>query len=132
MSNSIQNVVQASKNIINAATSTISVGAQMVADGTELLNNAVVETPQVMKALLAAPFAAAQGYIMEAEGVDSAEAEARAYRFVRQELSRTITEAGVGSGKVLANLLKEDNLDDVVVDGKRTEVEEIDLKPLSK
>jgi len=86
----------------------------MVADGTELLNAGVVETPQVMKALLSAPFAAAKGYIIESEGVSADVAEARAYRFVRQELSRTITEVGEGSGKLLAELLAEDNLDDAV------------------
>jgi hypothetical protein len=112
MSKSIHNVVLASKNIINAATSTISVGAQMVADGTELLNKSVVETPQVCKALLAAPFAAAKGYIMESEGVTSEVAEDRAYRYIRQELSRTIEEVGVGSGKLLADLLKDELGDD--------------------
>lgn len=114
MSSSILNVVQAVKNVTRAATSTISVGAQMVADGTELLNAGVVETPQVMRALLSAPFAAAKGYIMESEQVTADVAEARAYRFVRQELSRTITEVGEGSGKLLAELLAEDNLDDAV------------------
>ena len=124
MSKAIHNVVQASKNIINAATSTISVGAQMVADGTELLNNSVVETPQVMKALLSSPFAAAKGYIMESEGVSSDVAEERAYRFIKQELSRTIEEVGVGSGKLLAELLKEDNLDDALA----RKVEEITIE----
>lgn len=109
MSNSIVNLVQAVKNVTRAATSTISVGAQMVADGTELLNSGVVETPQVMRALLSAPFAAAKGYIMESEQVTADVAEARAYRFVRQELSRTITEVGEGSGKLLAELLKDDD-----------------------
>jgi len=114
MSNSIHNVVQAVKNVTRAATSTISVGAQMVADGTELLNVSVVETPQVLKALLASPFAAAKGYIIESEGVTAEVAEARAYRYIRQELSRTITEVGEGSGKLLAELLKEDDIDDAV------------------
>ena len=111
MSKSLNNVVRAVKNITHAATSTISVGAQMVADGTELLNNSVVETPAVMKALLASPCAAAKGYIMEAEGVSADVAEARAYKYVRQELSRTITDLGEGSGKLLADLLAEDDDD---------------------
>lgn len=83
----------------------------MVADGTELLNAGVVDTPKVMGALLATPFAAAKGYIMEAEGVSSDVAEERAYRYIKQELSRTIEEVGVGSGKLIADLLKEDDLD---------------------
>lgn len=111
----INNIVQASKNVINAATSTISVGAQMVADGTELLNKGVVETPQVMKALLATPFAAAKGYIMESEDVTAEVAEARAYRYIKQELSRTIEEVGVGSGKLLADLLKDEDMEVTIV-----------------
>lgn len=112
MSKSIHNLVQATSNIINAATSTIDVGCQVVADSTELLNSSVTETPQVLKALLASPFAAAKGYIMEAEKCSESEAEDRAYRYVRQELSRTITEVGVGSGKLLAEVLKDDLTDD--------------------
>ena len=104
----INNVVHASKNIINAATSTVSVSAQMVADGTELLNDSVTQTPLVLKALLTAPFAAAKGYIMESEGVGEAQAEARAYRFIKQSLSVTIEEVGVGSGKLLADLLRDE------------------------
>lgn len=108
MSKSINNIVKASKNVVHAATSTISVGAQLIADGTELLNNSIVETPQVAKALLATPFAAAKGYIMEAEGVTAEVAEARAYKYLKQELSHTIEEVGVGSGKLLADILRED------------------------
>ena len=107
----INNLVQATKNVVNAASTTISVGAQLVVDGTELLNASVVETPQVAKALLATPFAATKGFIMEAEGVSEEVAEARAYKYLRQELSHTIQEVGVGSGKLLADLLKEDEAD---------------------
>jgi hypothetical protein len=110
----INNVVVASKNIINAATSTVSVSAQVVADGTELLNDSVTQAPLVLKALLTAPFAAAKGYIMESEGVSEQVAEARAYRFIKQSLSTTIEEVGVGSGKLLADLLKEEDLDAAV------------------
>ena len=119
MSKSINNLVKASMNIIHASTSLIDVGAQMVADGTELLSNSIVETPQVCKALLSSPFAAAKGYIMEAEGVSEEVAEARAYRYLKQELSRTIEEVGVGSGKLLADLLKEDLDDDAPASTKK-------------
>lgn len=111
MSKSLNNLVRASKNVISAATSTISVGAQMVADGTELLNAGVVDTPRVMGALLATPFAATKGYLMEADGLSEEQAELKAYKYIKQELSRTIQEVGVGSGKLLADLLKEDDLD---------------------
>ena len=111
MSKSINNLVQASKNIINAATSTINVGCQVINDSSELLNNSVSSTPAVVQALLKTPFASAKGYIMEAEGVSADVAEERAYKYLNQELSRTIEEAGEGTGKLLADLLKED-LDD--------------------
>lgn len=104
----IKDITKATGNTINAATSTINVGAQMVADGTELLNKSIVSTPDVLKALLQSPFAAAKGYIMEAEGVSADVAEERAYKYVNQELSLTITEAGEGAGKLLAELLEED------------------------
>jgi len=125
MSNSINNVVQAVKNCTHAATSTISVGAKMVADGTELLNHSVVETPQVMKALLSSPFAAAKGYIMESEQVTAEVAEARAYRYVRQELSRTITEVSEGSGRLLVDLLKEDDADDAAPRSEHAEISQV-------
>ena len=80
----------------------------MIADGSELLNSGITDTPKVMGALLATPFAAAKGYIMEAEGVTAEVAEARAYKYINQELSLTIAEVGVGSGKLLADLLKEE------------------------
>ena len=118
MSKSINNVVKASKNIINAATSTIEVGCQVIADSTELLNKGVGDTPAVVRALLTAPCAAAKGYIMEAEGCSADVAEARAYRYVNQELSRTIAEAGEGTGKLLADLLKDEELEERKEDSK--------------
>ena len=109
MSKSINNVVKASKNLINAGASTISVGAQLVADGSELLNNSVGQTPAVLSALLTTPFAAAKGYIMESEGVTAEVAEARAYRFIRQDLARTITEGSEGAGKLMVSLFDDDD-----------------------
>ena len=111
----ITNVVKATKNVLNAAGNTIEVSSQLIADGTDVLNTSVSSTPAVLKALLTAPFAAAKGYIMESEQVSELEAEARAYKFIRQELSRTIEEVGVGSGKLLAELIAEDDQDDAKV-----------------
>ena len=108
MAKAINNVVTASKNLINIAGSTVQVGSEVVVDGSELLNSTVKSAPAVVKALLASPFAAAKGYIMEAEGVSEEEAEERAYKYARQDLSRTIEDAGTGAGKLLAELLKED------------------------
>ena len=107
----INNLVQASKSLINAGTSSINVGAQLIADGANLMNGSVEEAPKVVGALLTTPFAAAKGFLMEAEGVSADVAEERAYKYLKQELSRTIEEVGVGSGKLLADLLKEDDMD---------------------
>ena len=110
----ITNVVTAAKNILNTAGNSIEVASTLVADGTGVVNKSVSSTPAVLNALLTAPFAAAKGYIMESEGVSADEAELRAYRFIRQNLSVTIEQAGVGSGKVLAAILAEENMDDAV------------------
>ena len=102
------NLVQAAGNVLKAASTTINVGSQLVLDSSELLNNSIGSAPAVTKALLQSPFAAAKGYIMESEGVSEQEAEERAYKYLKQELSRTITDAGEGSGKLLADLFKEE------------------------
>ena len=119
MTNSVNNVVRATKNIVYAASSLIDVSAQLVADGTELLNSGITEAPQVTKALLASPFAAAKGYIMESEGVSEEQAEERAYRYLKQQLSVTIEEVGVGSGKLLAIMMKDDDEDVGTVNTKK-------------
>jgi hypothetical protein len=111
--NAIKNVVQASKNTVGAAANSVSVVAQMTADGTALINTGVGSAPGIIKSLLTLPFAATKGYLVQ-EGVDEAQAEAQAYRYVRQPLARTITQIGEGSGKLLSDLLKEDNLDAAV------------------
>ncbi len=109
----INNIVRATSNIINAATSTVSVSAQVVADSTELLNDSVKQAPGILAAILALPLAATKGYLVQ-EGMSVEAAEEQAYRFVRQPLARTIAEVGEGTGKLLADLLKEDNLNDAV------------------
>ena len=108
MANAISNLVQASKSLINAASSTVNVSCQVVADSAELLNKSIHHAPGVVKATIQLPMAASKGYIMESEGVSAEEAEERAYKYVRQELSRTIQEAGEGSGKLLADLFKDE------------------------
>jgi len=108
MANAIVNLIQASKSLVNAASSTVNVSCQVVADGAELLNKSIHHAPGVIKATVELPMAAAKGYIMEAEGASAEEAEERAYKYVRQELSRTIQEAGEGSGKLLADLFKDE------------------------
>lgn len=115
-------VKQDVKSIIsNSVSVPLALGAtalKVTADTAEYTNKSIGATPAVIKAILQAPFAAAKGYIMEAEGVESEEAELRAYRYVKQDLSTTIEEAGEGAGKLLAELLKED-LDSVPVVDKK-------------
>ena len=104
----VNNVVNATGNILNTVGNGIEVSSELVAAGTGVINHSVKSTPAILGALLTAPFAAAKGYIMESEGVTADEAELRAYRFVRQNLSVTITEAGVGTGKAIAAILAEE------------------------
>lgn len=105
-------VKQDVRNIVSKSVSVpLSAGAttlEVTADALGYVESGVKSTPAVVKSLLQLPFAAAKGYIMESEGVSSKEAEERAYRYARQELSRTIEEAGEASGKLLAELMKED------------------------
>ena len=112
MSNSIKNVVTATANVINTATSTISVGSQLIADGSAMLNKGVLASPDVLKSLLEAPFAAAKGYIMESDGVTADVAEARAYKYIKQSLAQTITDGSEGAGKLMVNLFDDDDTDD--------------------
>ena len=128
----INNIVQATKNILNVAGNSVEVASTLIADGTGVVNQSVSSTPAVLNALLTAPFAAAKGYIMESEGVSGPEAEQRAYRFIRQNLSVTITEAGVGSGKVLAAILAEEDLEAAVTRSAHPDDEEITIKALKQ
>lgn len=101
--------------VSNSVSVPMSLGAttlNVVADATEYTNKSVGAAPDVVRALLSIPFAAAKGYIMEAEGVSEEEATVRAYRYVEQPVSRTIEDIGTGSGKLLAELLADDEEDD--------------------
>jgi hypothetical protein len=117
----INNLVQATKNTIGAVINTASIGTQLLADGTGLLNSGVSEFKPVAKSLLLLPFSATEGYLVE-EGMDVEQAQQVAYKYVKQPLSLTITAVGVGSGALLADLLKEDNLEVAVVDKKEVAV----------
>ncbi len=105
----IKTIVGGSVSVpMSAAATTIEV----TADAVGYAESAVKSTPAVVKALVQAPFAAAKGYLMEAEGLSAEEAEKRAYKYARQDLSRTIAEAAEGSGKLLAELMKEEEAAD--------------------
>ena len=106
MSN-VKNIKKAVGNTVSAATGIVSVGTEVVADSSSLISNSIVATPAVLKALLASPFSAAKGYLMEAEDLSAEEAEAVAYHYIRQDVAKTITEAGEGAGQLVAQLLDE-------------------------
>jgi hypothetical protein len=106
----ITNVVKASKNTVSAAINTVGLGAQLLADGTELLNSSIGQLKPTSKAILSLPFSATKGYLVQ-EGMSEEQADAQAYRYIRQDLSRTVEAIGVGSGMLLSELLKEDDTD---------------------
>lgn len=102
------NVKSIVSNTIDTPLSLGSTALQLTADGANVVNKAASATPAVINAILKAPFNAAKGYIMEAEGVSEEVAAKRAYKYVEQDVATTIADAGEGAGKLLAELLKEE------------------------
>ncbi len=121
MSNNIKNITKSVSNTASAATGVVALAADLLIDGTDLVSNGVHATPAVLKALLSAPFAAAKGYLMEAEGMSADEAELAAYRYIKQDVSLTITEVSEGAGKLVAGLFDEYDEDDNNVDSVKKE-----------
>lgn len=109
MTSSIKNVTKATSNTIKAATSTVAVAAELMADTTGVVASSIAHTPVVLKALLEAPFAAAKGYLMEAEQLSAEDAEAKAYHYIRQSVAETVTESSEALGSLMADLLKDDD-----------------------
>jgi hypothetical protein len=107
----INNLVRASKKSVTASVNTVGLGTELLADGIELGNDIVTHAKPVLKAILSLPFSSAKGYLIQ-EGASEEEADARAYKYIRQDIAVTIEAVGVGSGKLLSAALKED--DDVV------------------
>jgi hypothetical protein len=89
---------------LSAAATLITMAADMLTVGESM----IAGLPSSTRSVLELPFSTTKGYIMEAEGVAEDVADVRAYHYVRQPLSVTIGEVGVGSGKLLAQLLKEE------------------------
>lgn len=108
MTNNLKNIKKSVSNTVGAATSVVSVTTEMVADVSGLLSNSIGATPAVLRALLASPFSAAKGYLMEAEGLSEQEAERAAFKYLEQNLALTIAQGGEGAGKLLAQLLADD------------------------
>jgi len=101
----VKTIASTSVSLPLSATAT---ALSVAADSMGVLEKGVKASPAVVKALLSAPFAAAKGYIMESEGVAEDVAEERAYKYLKQDLSATIEQVGVGSGKLLADVLKDE------------------------
>ena len=107
MSN-LNNIKKSIGNTFTAATAVVSVSTELLADTTLYISSGVGATPAVLKELAKSPFSAGKGYLMESEGITAEEAEARAFKYVNQEVSVTIREGGEGAGKLLSNLFKEE------------------------
>ena len=116
MSN-MKNISKAVSNTVSAATGIVTVGTEVVADSSSLISNSIGATPAVLKALLVSPFSAAKGYLMEAENLSAEQAELVAYKYIKQDVATTITEASEGSGKLIAQLLDEDE-DPITTSGR--------------
>ena len=97
--------VIASKSV-SVPLSAVALTVKLTADGMSLVESAVSAAPGVLKAILELPFSSTEGYLIET-GVEQAEAQARAYKYVNQPLADTIKEVGVGSGKLWADMLKD-------------------------
>ena len=107
MANVVNNLVSATGNILTAGATTVNVASELVVSATSMLNH-VDKAPAVGKQLLKSPFDAGTGYIMEKEGVSRKDAQARSHKYLNQDVTRTIEELSEGSGKLLAELLKEE------------------------
>jgi len=112
MGQSINNLKNATVNTFTAATTTIAVSAKLLADTTSVLNKSIAASPEVAKTVLRSPFDATTGYLMESEGIDEASAKKRAYKYLDQDVSRTIEEMNMGAGKLFAELLKDEPVND--------------------
>ena len=108
MSNNIKNIKKAVGSTVSAATGVVAVGTEVVADSSSLISNSISATPAVLKALLLSPFSAAKGYLMEAEDLTAEQAESVAFKYLEQDVATTIEQAGEGTGKILAQLLEDD------------------------
>ena len=120
MSKSINNVKKTVNNTLSATTGALAATSEIMADSTGAISTTIESTPAVLKALLKSPFAAAKGYLMEAEDLTAKEAEAVAFHYIEQDVATTITEAGEGAGKLVAKLFDED--EDPITTSEKKEV----------
>jgi len=111
MSNNIRNIKKSISNTLTAVTSVVAVSTEVIADTSGLIAGSIGAAPGVVKAVLATPFSATQGYLMESQGVSEELAHKAAYHILEQDMSVTVEQAGVGVGKLIAMLLEDDEDD---------------------
>ena len=107
MSN-IKNIKKSISNTFGAVTQVVSVSTELLADTSLFISNSIGATPNVLKSMTQTPFTAARGYIMESEGISKEDAHKRAFKYIDQDVATTIVELSEGSGKLLADLFKEE------------------------
>ena len=88
---------------VSAAALTVTAVAKVMG----VAESVIKAAPSCGMAVALLPFSATKGYLVQ-EGVAEDVAEQRAYRYVRQELAVTIPPLGEGSGKLLADLMKDE------------------------
>jgi len=120
MSNNIKNIKKAIGNTFDAITATVAVTTEVIADTTGLISSSVGATPDVAKSIMVSPFSAAKGYLMESNDLSDEEAESIAFHYLNQSVATTITETSKGSGKLIAQLLEED--EDPITTSEKKEV----------
>lgn len=122
MSNNIKNIKKSVRSLFTAATTTLSVSTELLADTAELLAGSVGSAPGVAKELLMSPINAATGVVMQNDECTQEQAELSTHKYINQPLRTTVKQASIGLGKVAANLF--DDLDEDVVDNANTQTTE--------
>ena len=101
MSNNTQQLVSAVSDTLGLVTSSLTLAITLGAGTVKLAKHAVETAPEVGAAIATLPFAAYKGGLVE-NGMDEADAEAKAYKYVEQKLAVTIKEAGEATGAGMA------------------------------
>mgnify|MGYP000610130852 FL=1 len=118
MSN-INNIKKAIGNTFTAATTIIAVSTEVLADTSGFIAGSIASTPAVIKETLRTPFNATEGYLV-AEGMDESEAKAIANKYLEQDASTTIAQAGRGAGSLVAAMFADIDEDDNKADTKES------------
>lgn len=102
------NLTTTFRSTFTAATEILVVASTLTADTAKFAANSVGSIPGVIKSTASIPFSTAEGYIMDDQKISREEAHAKAFKYVNQPLSNTITEASFETGKLVSQLLREE------------------------